>query len=103
MESAFTSTKDMAKTMFLFNLFSYFLPANYNNLEKIAHCSIPKLIIHGESDEIVPFSMGQKLFAAAKSPKYFFKIEKAGHNDTYFVGGEKYLQTITTFARDSKI
>lgn len=103
MESAFTSTKDMAKTMFLFNLFSYFLPANYNNLEKIAYVRIPKLIIHGESDEIVPFSMGQKLFAAAKSPKYFFKIEKAGHNDTYFVGGENYLQTIAAFIRDSKI
>lgn len=102
-ESAFTSTKDMAKTMSLFRLFSRFLPPNYNNLEKIAHVSIPKLIIHGEEDEIVPFSMGQKLFTASKAPKYFIGLEKAGHNDTYLVGGEKYFQTIAAFARDSKI
>ena len=102
-ESAFTSTKDMAKTMFLFGLFSYFLPANYNNLEKIARCDIPKLIIHGQNDEIVPFSMGKKLFAAAKGPKYFLPLEKAGHVDAYSVGGEKYLQTIAGFIRESKI
>ncbi|NTV35255.1 MAG: alpha/beta hydrolase, partial [Deltaproteobacteria bacterium] len=34
-ESAFTSTKDMAKGMALFALFSPLLPAHYNNIEKI--------------------------------------------------------------------
>ncbi len=102
-ESAFISTKGMAKTMFLFSLFSPILPANYNNLEKIAHIKVPKLFIHGEEDNIVPFSMGQKLFDASKAPKYFFRIKGAGHNDTYPVGGEKYFQTIATFSKESKI
>ncbi|MDB9822811.1 alpha/beta hydrolase [Deltaproteobacteria bacterium] len=102
-ESAFVSTKDMAKTMFLFNMLSFVLPRNYNNLEKISKISIPKLIIHSEDDEIVPFSMGKKLFEASREPKYFFSIKGAGHNDTYMDGGEKYLRTFASFAYDSKI
>jgi fermentation-respiration switch protein FrsA (DUF1100 family) len=102
-ESAFESTKAMAKTMFLFNLFSLFLPPNYNNLEKISKISVPKLIIHGEDDEIVPFAMGEKLFEASKQPKYFLSITGAGHNDTYMIGGEKYLEEFTSFAYNSNI
>jgi fermentation-respiration switch protein FrsA (DUF1100 family) len=89
--------------MFLFYPFSYILPANYNNLEKIAHVDVPKLLIHGEEDEIVPYSMGDKLFNASKDPKYFFRIKGAGHNDTYIVGGKEYFRAIARFAKDSKL
>ena len=103
LESAFASTKDMAKTMFLFSLLAPVLPANYNNLKKIVSVDVPKLIIHGTKDNIVPYSMGEKLFDASKPPKYFFPIEGAGHNDTYFVDQRKYFKTISTFAKDLRI
>lgn len=102
-ESAFTSTKDMAKTMFLFQLLSPFLPPHYNNLRKIKGITVPKLIIHGETDEIVPFSMGQRLYQTAGVPKYFLPIHGAGHNDTYFVGGKRYFQIFSGFAKNSRI
>jgi fermentation-respiration switch protein FrsA (DUF1100 family) len=98
LESAFTSTRDMAKTMSLFFLLSPLLPPNYNNLEKMPRIHAPKLIIHGDGDEIVPFSMGERLFASATEPKHFLRIEEAGHNDTYVVGGESYLDAIEGFA-----
>ena len=103
LESAFTSTRDMAKTMFLFYLFSALLPPNYNNLKKIAQVNVPKLMIHGDSDEIVPFYMGQKLYQASNAPKYFSRLNGAGHNDTYFVGGKKYFDTIAAFVKNSEI
>ena len=65
LESAFTSTRDMAKTMPLFFVVSPFLPAHYNNIEKVTRLHIPKLIIHGDADEIVPFAMGERLLASA--------------------------------------
>jgi fermentation-respiration switch protein FrsA (DUF1100 family) len=102
-ESGFTSTRGMAKTMFLFSLFSPLLPSSYNNAEKIASIKIPKLIIHGDSDEIVPFYMGKSLFNASPKPKYFFRIKGAGHNDTYMIGGERYFKTIATFVKDLRI
>lgn len=102
MESAFTSTRDMARAMPLFFLFSPFLPANFNNLEKVPRLHLPKLIIHGDKDEIVPFSMGERLFAAAPEPKQFLRVEGAGHNDTYVVGGRSYLDSIEQFAEKSE-
>ena len=102
-ESAFTSTKEMAKTMFLFKALSYFLPSHYNNLERLGRVSVPKLIIHGRDDEIVPFSMGEELYDTAQEPKYFFPIKGAGHNDTYLVGGKTYFERLSGFVRNSKI
>lgn len=102
-ESAFTSTKDMAKGMGLFGLISYLLPAHYNNLEKISHVDVPKLMVHGERDEIVPFFMGERLFDKAKTPKYFYPLKEAGHNDTYVVGGDEYFRTLATFAGNGRI
>jgi fermentation-respiration switch protein FrsA (DUF1100 family) len=103
LESAFTSTKDMARTMFLFRIFSPFVPAHYNNLQKLKHILIPKLIIHGNRDELVPFSMGKKLYGSAHPPKYFMPIEGAGHNDTYSIGGKRYFQALNAFAKNSEI
>lgn len=102
-ESGFTSTRGMARTMVLFALFSPFMPANYNNVEKIVGVKVPKLIVHGDADGIVPFSMGEELFHAAKAPKYFYPLRGAGHNDTYLAGGERYFRTIAAFVRDSKV
>ena len=100
LESAFTSTKDMAKTMLLFKPLSPFMPANYDNLTKVTQLQAPKLIIHGDQDEIVPFAMGQRLFDAAKRPKEFYRIPGAGHNDTYPVGGETYFDRLAAFVKD---
>ena len=35
---------------------------------------------------------GRAVFGAAPEPKRFFEIPEAGHNDTYFRGGEPYWQ-----------
>lgn len=102
-ENAFTSIKEMARSLALFHLFSFLLPAHYNNLKKIGYVATPKLIIHGKEDEIVTFSMGRKLFDAAKDPKYFFPVEGAGHNDTFIVGGRRYFETVSAFAYHSRI
>jgi len=103
LESAFTSSRDMARTLSLFKIFASFLPTHYNNLEKIGRITVPKLIVHGEEDDIVPFSMGREIYNTARSPKYFFPIKNAGHNDTYLVGGKKYFETLSAFVKDRKI
>ena len=100
LESAFTSTKGVARTMPMFALLSPFLPAHYNNLEKIRHITVPKLIIHGNRDEIIPFHMGKELFEAAPEPKAFHAIEGAGHNDTWIIGDGRYFETLKGFMQD---
>ncbi len=100
LESAFTSTRDMAKRMGPFALLSPVMPANYNNLDKIRRLKASKLIIHGRDDDIVPFKMGETLYSAASEPKAFLPMDGAGHNDTYVVGGEPYFKALAEFAWD---
>ncbi len=102
-EGAFTSTREMARTMPLFYPISFMLPRSYDNLEKIGFVTVPKLVIHGTEDEIVPFSMGKRLFEAASPPKYFFPVDGAGHNDTFTTGAEIYAETIARFTHKSSI
>jgi len=96
-ESAFTSVKDMANKMFPFFPFKFLLRNKYDALGAIASVDMPKLFLHGAEDELVPYSMGQKLFAAARAPKEFYAIKGAGHNDTYAVGGKEYFDTLGRF------
>lgn len=103
LESGFTSVKDMARGMPPFSILAPLLPANYHNEKKIAALKIPKLIIHGVRDELVPYYMAERLFDAALDPKFIIPLKDAGHNDTYISGGEKYFRAIERFVRESKI
>jgi fermentation-respiration switch protein FrsA (DUF1100 family) len=67
---------------------------------------VPILIVHGTRDDVVPFAMGEQLFAAAPEPKRFYPIGGAGHNNLLEAGGEEYLDCLRRFiaecARDTK-
>lgn len=102
-ESAFTSTRDVARTITLFFPLSYLLPAHYHNLKKIGRVTVPKLIIHGRADEIIPFPMSMRLFEAAEAPKYLHPLEGGGHNDTFIVGGRRYFEAFSRFAYHSML
>jgi fermentation-respiration switch protein FrsA (DUF1100 family) len=96
LETPFTSVRDMARTLPIGPL-AVLLPDMFNNLAKIPSIRAPKLFIHGDRDEIVPYAQGQRLFEAAVSPKQFFTIPGAGHNDTYVVAGARYFQRVREF------
>jgi len=96
-QSSFTSAKDMARRTFRIPLFEYIPKSQFNSLEKIRGGRAAILIVHGTRDETVPFSMGQRLFAAAPEPKFFFPVEGAGHNDVVEAGGEDLLEHLKSF------
>jgi len=96
-ESSFTSGRAMARRMFLIPLLEYVPKSRFDSLAKIAAVRAPILIVHGTRDEVVPSSMGQRLYEAAPEPKWFFAIKGAGHNDVLEVGGELYLKRVKHF------
>jgi hypothetical protein len=96
-QSSFTSAKDMARRVFRIPLLEYIPKSQFNSLAKIGRVQAPILIVHGTRDEVVPFSMGQRLFKAAPEPKFFFPVEGAGHNDVVEVGGEALLAHLKSF------
>ncbi|MDZ8119350.1 alpha/beta hydrolase [Pontiella agarivorans] len=72
----------------------------FNNEKSIKSVQCPVLIIHGRDDHVVPFSHGQKLYAAAPEPKQHFWIDDARHMDYAYVAGDQYLQTILSFIEE---
>lgn len=102
LESTFTSAADMARKMFPIFPVGRFLRTKFDSINKIPQVTAPKLFLHGTQDEIVPYTMGRKLFEAAKEPKEFHDIIGAEHNDTYIVGGADYFHAIDRFVRRSQ-
>ncbi|MHA1977576.1 MAG: alpha/beta hydrolase [Candidatus Hodarchaeales archaeon] len=59
---------------------------------------IPTLIIHGETDFIIPANNGYALYEnCASDNKKLVVIPKAGHNDLLYLGFEQYMNAIEAF------
>jgi fermentation-respiration switch protein FrsA (DUF1100 family) len=41
----------------------------------------PVLVVHGESDAVVPIMLGERLYGLIQAPKRFVRVAGAGHND----------------------
>jgi uncharacterized protein len=95
-ESTFTSVKDMVRAAF--PLIPHFIfSSRFDSLSKISDIKCGKLIIHSIDDEIVPFSQGERLFAAAGEPKRFLRI-RGGHNTAFWDSMKEYKEGIKSFA-----
>jgi len=67
-------------------------------LDNIKAVSIPALIIHGESDSIVPLQEAKDLFnCLGSSQKELIIIPDADHNDIMLLGFEQYFEVIRKF------
>jgi len=102
LESPFTSIPEMARAVYPFLPVWPLVRTRYDNLGKIGRLRLPLLVLHGDRDDVVPFSQGRRVFEAAPEPKRFFAIPGATHNDTYFVGGEAYWRAIADFLEGTK-
>ncbi len=69
----------------------------FRNIDKIKGVGCPVLIIHGKDDRVIPFWHGEKLFKEANEPKLKFWVDGAGHNDLFWVAGERYWEALKEF------
>ena len=93
----FTSLGDMARIVYPYLPLKWLLGNRYNSAARISQLHQPVLIMHGDQDEIVPLSQGDKLLEAANPPKRFQVLPGAGHNDTYSAAGDIYWHALSEF------
>jgi uncharacterized protein len=96
-QSAFTSAPDMSRLMMPYFPARWFLRTKYDNLSKVRTIACPKLFVHARSDEIVPFSMAERLFEAAAGPKESVWFERGGHNGMIDAHSTDYFNTLRRF------
>jgi uncharacterized protein len=99
LESSFPSIEAVAKFHYGGLPVHWLLGADFKLIDRLPHLSLPKLIIHGEKDDIIPLELGRQVFEAAKPPKSFYLIEGADHNNTYQIGGAAYFERWAGFAQ----
>jgi fermentation-respiration switch protein FrsA (DUF1100 family) len=95
-ESAFDHSAAMARHHY--PLLTAVIPLRYRfaAAEAIARAHCPVLILHSPDDEIVPYALGRRLFAAAPEPKRFVDLQ-GGHNDGFLASQPAYQQALAAF------
>ncbi len=79
--STFTSFPDMAQKTFPWLPTRWLVSNQMNNLDRIKTLTQPVFISHSTGDGLIPYAMGERLFAAANQPKRFFTIEGRPHDE----------------------
>lgn len=70
----------------------------FDNIAMLNGLNKPLLIIHGEKDKNIPFSMGKALYQASNNNlSSFYPVIEGGHCDTFIKDEKNYLPRINQF------
>ena len=98
-QSTFLDLREMARDRFPKLPLHLVARTRLKSSQKVPLINVPKLFIHGTSDETIPHHHGERLFEAASDPKEWYPIRGAGHNDVHRQGGWRYLWKLVRFSR----
>jgi uncharacterized protein len=96
LDGALTSVIDRGQELYPYIPVRWISASRFNSLGKMPQIRIPKLLLHGVRDEMIPLAHGRRLFAAAVPPKTFVELQ-AGHGDAFEVDSAKYFGSIAQF------
>jgi hypothetical protein len=94
--STFTRLADVARVHY--GPLAAMAGGRFDSLVRVRDLHAPFFVAHGDRDEIVPYELGERLFAAAQEPKRFFRAVGAHHNDVFAARG--LIEAIAAFARE---
>lgn len=99
-ESTFTSLPDIAAELSWSWLPTrLFMSMRYDSIDKVKTLDVPVLFVHGTGDRYVPARFSQALYDACVSPKRLLLIENGSHNNSLWVGGQRYGHALSDFFR----
>ncbi len=102
-QNSFTSAAGMSRiAMPYFPVGRWLLRSKFDTLAKVPAIRCPKLIIHTEDDEMIPFRMGRQIFEAAAPPKEFAAFQTGGHNAVFIVNADAYYARVRQFVETIK-
>lgn len=87
LEAPPTSVAEVAQCHFPYVPASRMVIDRFDSVSRIAGVRAPILVLHGESDRVVPIRFGRALLDAAPDPKEGWFAPEAGHEDLARYGG----------------
>ena len=71
---------------------------SFPTASRLSSIHVPTLVIHGKSDDVIPFSHGEAVFnRIASKEKAFVPVEYAGHCDFQMKLGDDYIPLLLNF------
>ncbi len=96
LDSPFTSTADVAKTLFWYVPVTLLMRDQFRSIDLVGGLRAPLLVLHGERDGVVPIAQSKLLFEAAPEPKTYVALPDVDHVGALEHGG---LAAVETFLR----
>jgi uncharacterized protein len=74
---------------------------DYNTLDALSRVQAPVLVAHSPSDDIIPYSHAQRLYAAAREPKAFLELS-GGHNNGFVFMRPEWVNALGAFLEQTQ-
>ncbi len=81
LEAPYTSVADVAAMNYPLLPVRWLLKDQFHSDWLIDKVTAPVLVFHGDKDDTIPISFGQRLYSLVKSPKCFVRFPLGGHGD----------------------
>jgi len=79
LDSPYTSMADVAAGRVPWLPVHWIMSDPFDSMAHIGKVRAPLLVVHGTDDDVVPYALGAKLFAAANEPKRLLTLQGVGH------------------------
>jgi hypothetical protein len=96
LESTFTSVPELAGDLYPWLPARALARVRLDTLYAVRRLELPLLVVHSETDEIVPVAHGRRLYEAASAPKQWLAID-GGHNDGFLRSRGRYRAGLDGF------
>lgn len=106
LESGFPNSSEVASHIMPIPGIGYIISVSLNTVRYLEdareeHGPIPKLILHGTRDRVLPVQLGRSLYEQAPEPKQWWEVKEAGHNNLTLRAGDEYGKKILSFLNGS--
>jgi len=98
LESGFVNARAAVRSSPILLVLSVFSSYRFPTAEFVNRAQRPVLVMHGNRDNVIPFSIGQALFDTLTVPKQFAVIEGGDHNDDVPRDAGAYWSAVSRFS-----
>lgn len=99
LESTFIDKAAVIRNQPVLRLLNLFAAYRFATLDMLRGFDKPILVIHGDRDSIVPYSLGRELYGRLAGPKRFATVAGADHNDFFDISRQDYWNAVLEFVR----
>jgi uncharacterized protein len=99
LESTFTSVLEMGERFHPLLLPRLFCMNRYRSDERIRKTEVPVLVAHSPDDEVIPYDMGQRLYALAPNPRGFVTLSGL-HDEAGWQTSPEYARAVRRLIRE---